>query len=278
MKLNRLQKKEDLFTKLGMLFGPLLHLTENPLLYDEQERAEVLARYFSECYLLTIDFEQFSQGQQGHDYRVQYAKFHQALNGISNDLIFMNAELNDIVPVRFNQAKAAVSEIPIPRESVILEAGTPFTTYCTLKELCQADALKELIWIDAFLASNVFHRYLRGVEPSVQVTLVTSETGSHAGKTNRDRWNEFLDISRLYAQERSNTHYRLIAHQGLLHDRWLCFDGKRIYNLGGSAKDAGDKSYFTLARLDSSPQNFQKIQSHTDTGTEYFGLNTPQHL
>ena len=43
------------------------------------------------------------------------------------------------------------------------------------------------------------------------MTLVTSEPGPHAGKKDKQRWTEFLDLSRLYAQERGPDLYALVV-------------------------------------------------------------------
>ena len=96
-------------------------------------------------------------------------------------------------------------------------------------------------------------------------------------KRDKDRWENFLDISRLYAKERGPDKYRLIF-QPDLHDRWVVFDNKRIYSLGGSAKDAGVKDYFTITSVRATKVNLESIDSHINTGTELFGPNTKPHL
>jgi hypothetical protein len=192
-------------------------------------------------------------------------------------LINSNKNLSDIVSTQLSIAKNAIDAVPVPSSSVILEAGTPFSTYCKLKSLCEADALQKLVWIDAFISSTVFYRYLSSVRPNVTIVLVASEPNSNAGRRNRDRWTEFLDVSRLFAQERGNGQYQLIINNNL-HDRWIVFDDKRIYSVGGSAKDAANKDYFTITTVECSVANLQSIQSQIDNGTEYFGLNTTSHL
>jgi hypothetical protein len=97
-------------------------------------------------------------------------------------------------------------------------------------------------------------------------------------KRDKSRWAELLDVSRLYASEHGQTVYRLIVHPDSLHDRWLLFEKKWLYTVGGSAKDAGETQHFTIAALDSSQQNLAQIQAHIDGGTEYFGPSTPNHL
>lgn len=225
---------------------------------------------------LRAEFEEFSRGQPGHYYRIEVKKFQAAIYGLVNKLE-KNPYLKEAVQEHLANAQAALDAIPVPRTSVILEAGSPFTAYCKLKELCEADATSSLIWLAPFFSASIFHRFLNSIRPNVPVTLVTCEPVKHAGRRDKTRWIEFIDISRLYATERGPALYRLII-QPNLHDRWIIFDTKRIYALGGSAKDAGDKDYFTITSVEASPENLQKIQNHIDTGKEFFGPQTPHHL
>jgi hypothetical protein len=64
---DRLNETIDLLVKLGRLFGPMQRLAESPDEYNEQERAETIARYLSEHQLLIQDFAKFSTGQPGHN-------------------------------------------------------------------------------------------------------------------------------------------------------------------------------------------------------------------
>jgi hypothetical protein len=272
---DRLQQKDSLFVKLGALFGPLQRLIEQPDQYDEQEKAETLAQYFAEYPKLQAEFRTFSTGQPSHNYAIEFRKFFGALRSIENQL-FQGAPLEAIVSEQMSIAQAAIDAVPVPRTSVILEAGSPFTAYCRLRELCESDVTTSLVWLDPFCDASIFHRYVASVRPQVPVTLVTSEAGPHTGNRDRTRWAEFLDVSRLYAQERGSVLYRLVV-QPNLHDRWVVFDGKRIYALGGSAKDAGNRDYFTITGVEASETNLQSIQAHIDTGMEFFGPGTPHH-
>jgi hypothetical protein len=275
--MDRLQQKNELFMKLGALFGPLQHLAESPGSYNEEERKEAIARYSNEWRKLEREFRAFSTGQAGHAYTIERRNFTLALYRVILDLD-AGGNLADILARRVPQARAAIAAIPIPRNATILEAQTPFSTYCKLKDLVEGHATSSLVWIDAYMDCSIFYRYLRNLRPEVAVTLVTCEPKPSAGKREQERWASFLDVSRLYAQERGTGCYRLVVHQGLLHDRWLTLDNKRLYTLGGSAKDAGDKQYFTLAGIDASAPNLEKVQEHVDTGKEYFGKSTPTHL
>jgi hypothetical protein len=274
--MDRLQQKNDLYFKLGALFNPLLQLINRPEDYNEQEQARILARYCAEYNVLINDFHHFSIGEPGHNYFIQESRFSNALNRVLIDIEQHDLELSEVVPENLAIAKAAIDAVPIPVTSIIEEAGTPFSTYCKVKSLCEVDATHSLIWIDQYMDANIFHRYLSSVRPNVFITLVSSEPDSRAGKTNKNRWIEFLDISRIFAQERGANKYRLVVHENL-HDRWIVFDNKRIYHLGGSIKDAADKTYHTITTVEPSPINLSRVQEHTNTGIEFFGLSTQQH-
>ena len=272
---DRLQQKNDLYVKLGALLGPLEQAVAHPERYNEQEKAEVIARYCAEFPRLQRECQAFSRGQPGHNYRVQYLQFFVALGGVMQGLV-QGRPLEQVLPAESAKARAALDAIPIPATSVILESGTPFTTYCRLRAVCEVDATTSLTWLDAYVDLTVFHRYFSGIRSGVPVTLVTSEPGPYASKTDKQRWTEFLDISRLYAQERGPNLYRLIVCPEL-HDRWVVFDGKRIYSLGGSTKDAGKKDHFTLTTVEAALENLARIDKQVNSGTEYFGSNTPTH-
>jgi hypothetical protein len=273
--MDRLQEKHALLVKLGCLFGPLQRLIEFPEQYDQQERAEVLARFFAEYSGLIQSFSDFARGQPGHLYVAETIHFNTALHTVVQHLSD-GVPLEDVVKKHLPLAQKAICDVPVPRTSVILEAGSPFTAYCKLLELCEADTTTSLAWLDAYYGPEVFHRYLRAVRPSAPITLVTQEPGPHAGKPNLARWSEFLDVSRLFATERGPSSYRLVI-QPTLHDRWIVFDDKRIYSLGNSAKDAANKDYFTLTAVEPSESNLAKIAALTSGGAEWFGPSCPTH-
>jgi len=273
--MDRLQAKLDILMKLGRLFGPMESLVERPSDFDEQERAEIYARYFSEYPQLHIEFKKFTTGQPGHNYQIEFQRFFDALDSVYQRLRQEHA-LEQVLRENVKAARDAVQAVPVPRSSVILEAGSPFTAFCRLRSLCEADAKYTLTWFDPYFGSSIFHRYLQFVDSSVSITLVASEPGPRAGRANTDRWNEFLDISRLFAAERGPATYRLVVAP-TLHDRWLILDQKRIYAVGGSAKDAASKDIFTIASVDPTPANLRIVDDTVGTGVEWFGPTVDVH-
>lgn len=172
------------------------------------------------------------------------------------------------------KTKSAIAEVPIPEEAVIHGAKTPFTAYCALKDLFRT-ANQELMLVDPYLEDRVFHRHLRDVGLTVKVGLVTSEPKSKSHKVDRERYERFLEISRLYATERGPDNYRLVVNNEL-HDRYVYVDGN-IYVLGGSVKDAAVAKNFTLSTMESARANREKVLSLAESGRELFGPNHPEH-
>jgi hypothetical protein len=273
--MNRLQEKYTLFTKLGALLGPLQRLVDHPEQFDEQESARVIARYCDEHQRLANEMNVFSKGEPGHDYLIQYSHFFTALHEIRLGLQ-NNKKLEDLLPVSSAKAQAAIDSIPVHSPSVILDAGSPFTAYCRLRELCEVDATCSLVWLDPYLDYSLFHRYLQHVRLTATITIVTCEPHTNARPRDHQRWAAFLDISRLFASERTHSTYRLVVQKSL-HDRWLMLDEKRIYNLGGSAKDAATRDDFTISTVDSTSVNLAAIARNLNAGTELFGPSTPNH-
>ena len=143
--------------------------------------------------------------------------------------------------------------------------------------MCETEATTQLVWLDAYMNSSIFHRLFSDVLPTVSVTLVTENPNEAPTSKNMRRFNELLDISRLFAQERPDTYSLVVHNPKVLHDRWAVFDSKRIFSLGGSAKDACDKSYFTVSTVEATPVNLSCIANHVSSGTEYFGRTQTTH-
>lgn len=261
---DRLRQKQDFLVKLGMLLGPLQRLIEHPTDFNEREKAETLARYFAEWHTLINQFDGFCNGQPGYSYRIEFMRFFKALNDLETSLI-NGVQLEKILPDCWARAQTAIESVPVPQTSEILEAGSPFKAYCKLRDLCESEAKKSLIWIDPYFDANVFYRYLSGIRENVPVILVTQEPPSN--KRDKYRWEAFLDVSSLYAQEHGKDNFRLLI-QPNLHDRWVVFDNKLIYALGGSAKDAAARDYFTITNVETTENNLERIERHISTGIE----------
>ena len=102
--MDRLQEKNDLLFKLGALFGPLQRLAASPTEYDEQERAEIIARYCDEYPRLHAAFDAFCRGHAGHHYMIEEKRFWSAVQGLMTDLLGYR-DLGAALPDRLTDAR-----------------------------------------------------------------------------------------------------------------------------------------------------------------------------
>ncbi len=174
------------------------------------------------------------------------------------------------------EVSARVTEIlmsiPVPVDSAIYEAQTPFSTYCFVKDLCSTVKTR-IVWLDRYFDQTVFHRFFTDTPRSVQVTLVTLPLSAAKGKADTQRIAEFLNVSRIFASERGQAGYRLISNNQF-HDRWLQCDQK-LFTLGGSIKDLSKP--FTVSRIDFTPENEKHFDDAITSGVELYGLTQGQH-
>jgi len=267
--MDRKKQQADLLYKLGLLLAPLQEIVEHPEEHDAASRTRAHARFVADAPILQKEIKDFTTSEPGHNYESKWAKCYNALHILGHqgsEKLGDPEALKILLEEKYHVIRNAILSIPIPTDSLILEAYTPFSTYCAVKDLCQT-AAERLIWVDRYLDDSIFYRYLRDVSVNANVTLLTwPNRTSDAG---------FINTSRLYATERGPDNYKLVVNQSI-HDRWLCCDSK-IYQLGGSIKDASRKDHFTLSKIDATQENLNKIEQLLNSGTEIFGPAQPNH-
>jgi hypothetical protein len=133
----------------------LQRFVDHPEQFDEQESARVIARYCEEHRRLANEMKAFSIGEPGRECLIQYSRFFNALDKIKVGLECKKS-LADLLPASTAKAQAAIDAIPVPSPCVILEAGSTFTAYCRLRELCEVDASSSIIWLDSYMDSTLF--------------------------------------------------------------------------------------------------------------------------
>jgi hypothetical protein len=271
--MNLKEQQADLIFKLGLLLSPLQEIADHPERHDAHSRARAGGKFFADAPKPESEVRSFTQREPGHDYQREWRKLHVAFHALRDGVrehLDNPVALSALLKEQYAAIRNGILAIPVSVDAVILEAHSPFSTYCVVKDLCQT-VTERLIWVDRYLDSSLFHRYLRDVSINVHVTLLTWPPSKREAK----EFSEFLDVSRLYAAERGPDNYRLVVHSDI-HDRWLCCDGQ-IYALGGSVKDASQRSHFTLSKVDSTEENFDKIDHLLNTGTEIYGPTQHEH-
>ena len=207
--MNRKREQATIFTQLGELFGPLMSMAENPASYDSDERTRIHARYCFDVELFRNKVTQYGQGEPGHYYQIQWQRVHRTLTIHS----LLDHSINPesycaAAKTTYRESFDALYSIPVPIESSIHEAHSPFSTYCLIKDLCLT-AANTVVWIDRYFDSSIFHRYFVETPLPTLITLVTWPKTRCNGSKDIKRYEDFMDISKLFAQERGTTGYRL---------------------------------------------------------------------
>jgi hypothetical protein len=124
----------------------------------------------------------------------------------------------------------AIDQVPIEWAPRLLEEQTPFNTYLKIRDAI-GTARKRIHYFDRYLDSDFYSLYLRDIDPSLEIRLITTKGNRNYGVIS------VLAVSRLAAQEFPN--YQLVeCDPSNMHDRNLRIDDT-IFFLGTSAKDAG---------------------------------------
>ena len=148
--MNRKQEQADLFYQLGQLFGPVLKMGDKGANYDSDEQTRIMARLFADAPGFLQTFQVFAYGEPGHKYISQFYKTTEVMNSIEgvarqaiDERLFKHiATLKDVI---FD----CISTIPVPIDSAIHQAHTPFSTYCFVKSITSA-AAKQVVWMDRY--------------------------------------------------------------------------------------------------------------------------------
>lgn len=264
--MNRKKIQSELIFKLGLVFSPLQDIVSDPDSHDADSRARLGAKFFADLPKLESEFLAFTGSEPGHNYRREWRRLHGEFHTLASGVEGCLDNPQSLSALLGEKAERIVNEIlsiPVTAEVGILEAQTPFSTYCLVKSLCQTVS-KRLIWVDRYFHASLFHRYLEDVPTNVDISLLTWPNTKRQGNKNAREFAEFMDVAKLFAAEREPTKFRIVAHSDI-HDRWLCCDSQ-IYQLGGSIKDIGKSSHFTLSKVPSTNADASKIEDILITG------------
>ena len=170
-----------------------------------------------------------------------------------NKIKFYNKSLPKLFEMLSEQYNHRIKKI----ENTIFQEGTPFSTHLKIYDAIRT-AKKRIHYFDRYLDADFYPLYLRDVDRSLEIRLVTTKGTQHYGATN------IAAISGLAQQE--FTDYKLIQCTYTdFHDRSLRIDDK-IFNLGSSIKDAG-KYATNFAVADNTAQAHQILDDFIKKGT-----------
>lgn len=267
--MDRKKEQSDLIFKLGLLFKPLVEYTESIEEYSRDKVTKIAAQFFDDLPKIESEFLNFTRKEKGHFYQIEYKTLHGLFHKLASavtDQLYKPKKLKELLETNKNEIINTLSSIPVHLDSQILDAHTPFSTYCLIKDYCQT-VKNRIIWVDRYLDDSVYYRYLRDVPKHVKIFLITwPESKRVKNKKDKETFETFINISKLFLNERGSSIFLLMTNEKI-HDRWVCFD-QNIYSLGGSIKDASDFCNFTLSKLESSSDNFNKIEKLLIEGKE----------
>jgi len=263
------ERHAEFLYKFGLYLSPILRVIEEPGTVDPDAIRIIRAQCSRDCDKLRGELQQFCKEVMGIPDSVEH-------HDVDGPVARVNSHVRQLIATDQDQLKrvlereraeffTAMVSIPLREVAGVLEANTPFTTYCLLRPLFDA-ATQEVIYIDRYLDESLFYRYLKNVPQSVSVSVV--------GWSNRNFTADFIAVSRLFAAERGPSKYRLLRAD--FHDRYLRIDGKPKV-LGTSIKDAGFSSATTLSTPADIPAANQHIDSIVAGAVELFGPTQTTH-
>ena len=170
----------------------------------------------------------------------------------------------------FEGASNVLRELPCEDISAIFPAASPFATYCKIRTVCRSATTRVDIF-DPYIDNTVFHRYLRDVDPSAQIIVMTETKRLTGDPDTRDG---IVTVSELLALERP-TSYRLCAVASI-HDRYARIDDA-VYHLGGSLKDAAKNDPYTISKTSSDAAIHKTLDDMIAGATEWFGPIVTKH-
>ena len=130
---------------------------------------------------------------------------------------------SDISPLVLDFSKAReAQEFLIMNGEVVKAKDTIISIY--------NEAKKRIIIIDNYVNYRTL-RLLLEVKPNLEIIIYTSNSGGYLKKT---------DMNEL-RKERPDIDVRLIKTSTTIHDRFIIIDDKKVYNLGASTKDIGNR-------------------------------------
>ena len=130
---------------------------------------------------------------------------------------------------------------------MLFKANTPFTTYLCILD-CIKSARHRIYYFDSYLTTHFFQLYLREIDKSISIRLITTKGKNDYGISN------VTQVSNLFRKE--FTDYKLIeVEPNALHDRNLIIDDN-IFTLGPSINQIGIK-----------PTNFGPVDNKQEAET-----------
>ena len=267
---SRKEQQAELLIEFGDLIAPMEELVNYPDQQNAQTRAKASAKFTHDRHNFQLLLNAFTEGEPGHNYTIENLQITKHLNGFTNAMVSFRDDTEKLRDQLLKLRKPVIRNIlaiPCELDSEVLEAGSPFTAFVKIRSICET-ASQQLVFVDPYMGQGTVRRYFHGIPEQVTVSVITKQLSG-------DEFRDFLDVSKLFADERGPSRYCLMYHPDL-HDRYLKCD-ETVYHLGGSLKDAGRKSGYTVSKIRVASHGQTEVLKLLGESTEQFGPNKPQH-
>ena len=267
---SRKEQQAELLIKFGKLIAPMEELVNYPDQQNAQTRAKASAMFANDRENFQCLLNDFTRGEPGHNYTVENSQISGRLNRFTNQMLSFRDDTeklsNELLDLR-NTLVRSILAIPCELDSEVLEAGSPFSAFVKIRSICET-ASQHLVFVDPYMGQGTVRRYFHCISEQVALTVITKRRSG-------DEFRDFLDVSKLFADERGQSRYCLMYHPDL-HDRYLKCD-ETVYHLGGSLKDAGKKSGYTVSKIRMASDGVAEVLELLGESTEQFGPNESNH-
>ena len=235
-------QKNNLIMSFGMLIQPLEELAQTQSVPEVKDYLIAFAKMnagepkFNNKVKEFVTFSDVKYSQAELNVLVLIKFFNNRYRDKLNVVKLDNPkQFHDLFKKDFENLKLGFSEkvdsVPIDWQPKIFQANTPFTTYSCIMD-CIVGVRNRLDFFDRYLKSEFFNLYLRNLDRSVSIRLVTTK-----GNSKNYGVENILSISELCRQEFDN--YKLIQlDPNDFHDRNLRVDNQ-IFTLGSGTDQAG---------------------------------------
>lgn len=266
--MNRKQQQADFIYQVGLVLKPIIDLAQEPENFDRAARSHIRAQFNIDYQRLHNSLHDFCHVEREAHYLAEWHDIQHAFGRINEVVRKHSVEAPTTiaaeVPALRLELLTAILAVPVPFDSTVFDAKTPFSAYCRMRELC-GTSQNQVFYCDRYLSHTLFHRFFEAIPDTTHLTILTWPREKHR---NPAEFDAFIDVSRLYAKERPMS-YKLLTRPDV-HDRWLQCDSQ-IFLLGGSVKDMADATVFTITGLPATPENLDKVASLFNSATELFG-------
>lgn len=185
------------------------YIVENKILLDRRENLNITARILNNT-------DQISEAKK------KIEKIDVKVNEIANEMNNV-VKRTEISPVFLDFSKT------MEKQEFLLLDGEPISAKEAYMDIYK-HAKKKVYIIDNYINIKTLH-LLQVAKRNLEITFFTDNLHNYLRKS------DLID----FEKERPDLKIKFIKSKGSIHDRYIILDDKKVYQSGGSSKDAGNR-------------------------------------